>query len=248
MDIRKRLYKRIKRFVKAVLAAIGRFMGRQSLVPDQPIMDVNDFRWAATLEANYAIIRSELDKVLGYRESLPKLHELQKDQYRISADDKWKTFVLFGWGFQADEGKRLCPETTRLVEQIPGLRSAFFSILAPGAEIPEHRALVRGLLRGQLALVVPEDRENCYISVEGTRHHWQEGRMFIFDDTYLHEVHNNTPQERVVLILHFDRPMRWPGKLLHLTLVAIIRRTSFVSKARRNYARWAERFRNEARA
>ena len=66
--------------------------------------------------------------------------------------------------------------------------------------------------------------------------------MFIFDDTYLHEVRNATNQERVVLILHFDRPMDWPGRISHQLLLFLIRRTGFVREARRNVAQWEKRF------
>ena len=66
--------------------------------------------------------------------------------------------------------------------------------------------------------------------------------MFIFDDTYRHEVRNATDEERVVLILHFDRPMDRLGRLSHQALLFLIRRTSFVKKGHRNIAQWEKRF------
>jgi len=238
----KPLRKRVRRRAKRLLADIGAFQVRHALVPDQPVFDNDIFQWTSDLESNYAVIRKELDRILEYRDSLPKLHDIQHDQYRISADDKWRAFVICGWGISAREGVRLCPETARIVRGIPGLRSAFFSILDPGAHIPEHRGHVRGLLRGQLALKVPDRREDCTIWVEGTPFHWEAGRMFIFDDTYLHEVRNRTSEERVVLILHFDRPMDWLGRVSHRALLFLIRRTGFFRKARRNVDQWEKRF------
>src|SRR6056297_383456 len=242
---RKRARKRFKRVGRKALNRVSRVAGRESLVGDRPILDAKDFPWIPRLEEGTPLIQSELAAVLHYRDSLPKLHELQREQYRISADDKWRAFVLYGWDYEAEEGAHLCPETSRLVRQIPGLRTAFFSILDPGAHIPEHRGAIKGLLRGQLALVVPRDRERCVLWLEGVPHLWQEGRVLVFDDTYLHEVRNETDEERVVLILHFDRPMRWRGRLLHRALLLALRRTSFIKSARANHAEWARRFRRD---
>ena len=50
-----------------------------------------------------------------------------------------------------------CPLTTQLVESIPGMKTAFFSIMLPGKYIPEHRGPYKGLLRYQLALKVPQE-------------------------------------------------------------------------------------------
>ena len=244
-QLRKRCYKSAKKSVKGWLGGIGDFLVRQSPLADRPVMDTADFPWVSYVEKNYPVIRQELDRVLQYRDALPKLHEIQREQYRISSDDKWKAFVLYGWGHIAEEGVRMCPETARIVQQIPALRSAFFSILEPGAHIPEHRGHVRGLLRGQLALIVPEQGEKCFLRVEDTICHWQPGEMLIFDDTYRHEVQNNTDQERVVLILHFDRPMNRLGRFTHQCLIALIRHTPFVKKAVSNHRRWQDRFRKQ---
>lgn len=239
---RPRWQKRLRRGVKGTLTTIGNFQARNALVPDQPWFDTKLFPWASELEANSATIRRELDNVLKRREDLPQIQELQRAQYAVSVA-KWKAFMLYGWGYQASEGRRLCPETTRLVEKIPGLRTAFFSVLEPGAHIPEHRGRVRSLLRGQLALIVPKHQEKCTLWVAGEPHHWEEGRMIVFDDTYLHEVRNDTPEYRVVLLLHFDRPMRWLAQAIHEMVLFTIRRTRFVTQARRDYATWAARFR-----
>ncbi len=238
-ELKKRLRKGGKRAARSVIAWVGRVVARESLIPDRPVANVDHFPWAAELEANYDTIRAELDRVLERRQSLPRLHDLQKQQYRISSDDKWKAFVLKGWDHRAPEGEELCPNTLALVEKVPGLRTAFFSVLEPGAFIPEHVGFMKALLRAHLPMTVPDKREDCTIWLEDTPYNWEQGRMFIFDDTFRHKVYNNTDQDRIVLLLHFDRPMTWRGRLLHNTVMRIIRHTSFVREARRNYDRWA---------
>ena len=58
-----------------------------------------------------------------------------------------------------------CPETTRLVESVPGLKTALFSIHAPGVHIPRHKGATKGMVTCHLALVVPKEREKCRMAV-----------------------------------------------------------------------------------
>jgi aspartyl/asparaginyl beta-hydroxylase (cupin superfamily) len=248
LKFQQRCYKSAKKSVKRSLGRLGDFLVRQSSLPDQPVMDATEFPWAGMLEDNFSVIRDELDRVMAFRESIPKVYDVQREQYRISSDDKWKVFMLYGWGHVSRTGERMCPETARIVRKIPGVRSAFFSILDAGAHIPDHRGHVKGLLRGQLAIRVPEQSEACFLRVEDLICHWQEGRLLVFDDTYRHEVQNNSDQERVVLLLHFDRPMNRLGRTVNACLMSVIKRTPFVRKAVRNHAEWEDRFRRQLAA
>ena len=206
-------------------------------------MDVSCFFWTELLEKNTHTIRRELDQVMVHRELLPKVYELQREQYRVSSDNKWKMFVLFGWGHVFEEAERMCPDTVKILQKIPGLRVATFSILDAGANVPEHRGQVPGLLRGHFALIVPEEREKCYLRVEDTTCCWTEGKMLIFDDTYTHSVQNMTEQSRVVMLLHFDRPMNRLGKSIHQVVMLLIQQTPFVREGVRNNNHWQNRFR-----
>ena len=55
-----------------------------------------------------------------------------------------------------------CPVTTRLVKKVPGLRSVWFSCLAPGAHILAHTGSDTTMLRCHLGLIVPD---GCVIAV-----------------------------------------------------------------------------------
>ena len=134
-----------------------------------------------------------------------------------------------------------CPETTRIIEAIPGMFTAFFSVLAPGKHIPRHRGPYRGLLRGHLALVVPEPREACWIEVGDETTPWEEGRCIVFDDTYKHRVENNTDAVRVVLFLDVLRPLKFPASLLNRIILQLIRLSPFIQDARRNQVAWEKR-------
>ena len=235
-----------RRFKKAGQRLVRRsydFMGRQSLVGDRPVFDAADFPFCSTLEENWRVIRQELDVILADRERIPPFHVVSPDQYKISHGGHWRTFVLYGFGARVAHNCERCPETVRVLEAIPGLQSALFSILAPGFHIREHRGVTKGILRVHLGLKVPKAAEHCYMRVADQRFSWEEGRVVVFDDTFRHEVFNNTEEERVVLFLDIDRPMRWPGRILHKALLAFIRQTAYFKDPVRNLEKWEERFR-----
>lgn len=222
------------------------FMGRQSLVEDQPIFDLFEFPFLALLEQNWRIIRSELDKILADRERIPLFHVISPDQYKISHGENWRTFGLYAFGSRIDRNCERCPETARLLQTIPGLQTAFFSILAPGFHIREHRGVTKGIIRAHLGLIIPKATDDCYMRIADQRFSWEEGRVNVFDDTYRHEVFNNTDEERVVLLIDFDRPMRWPGRFMHKTMIALIRQTAYYKDPLRNLEKWEERYRIES--
>ncbi len=237
---RKRLTWRkwIKRRGKELIRRVNARLVESSQVPDVAWLDPKLFPWIPRLEAAAPVIQSELDDILEHRDALPRLHDLQQDQYRISADGRWKSFMLTGWGFRSKTGERLCPRTLDLVESIPGVRTAFFSLLEPGAEIPEHTGFAKGLLRCHLALRVPREQDRCVLWLDGKTHTWERDRAVVFDDTFLHAVRNDTDEDRIVLLLHFDRPMSATGRWLHRASLEVLRFTPFVRDARRNHARW----------
>lgn len=102
------------------------------------------------------------------------------------------------------------PNTIELL-QSKQIHTAFFSILDPGVEIPEHRGYYKGYLRYHLGIVIPNneslDTENnkAYIICGNHKYIWSEGRGVMFDDMYLHHVKNPTNQRRVVLYLDIKR-------------------------------------------
>lgn len=224
----------VKQFGKHFIRGLADVIAKQSLVGTGPVLDARDFAWSGTLEANTAVIRTELDRLLPHADHIPSFHEISPDQENISEGDNWKTFVFYGFGYRIDDNCALCPETARLLDGIPGLRSAFFSILAPGYHIPPHRGVTKGVIRGHLCLIAPRARDRCWMRVGDARIIWEEGRCAVFDDTYDHEVMNDTEERRVVLLVDVDRPMRPLGRMVHGLFMAGIRASAYVQDARRN--------------
>lgn len=224
-------------FIKRIAA----FVASQSLVGDEPVYDTAVFPFLVPIEENWHLILSELDDLLRDRAGLPSFHEISRDQAYISAGDSWKVFILFGFGIASQRNCARCPETARLLKTIPGLQSAWFSILAPHYHIPEHRGVTKTLLRTHLGLHIPAQRERCRMRVDNVTVTWQAGRCIVFDDFYRHEVWNETDEERVVLIFDFDRPMRWMGRVINWLLMWAVKRTAYFKDAQRNLRSWDER-------
>jgi beta-hydroxylase len=235
---RKRRRKWFKRRGKRILRALFRYLGKQSLVGDPPVFDTSKFPWAIELEKNFDVIHRELQGILAMREYIPLFHDLSPDQKRISTGENWRTFFLKGFGYEAEQGWKRCPETMKTLDKIPNLRTAFFSILGPNYHIPHHQGVTKGLIRCHLGLIVPDQRDQCVMRVDDQICQWEEGRCLVFDDTYDHEVWNKTDQERVVLLMDVDRPMRLIGRLISRFLIFGVTRSGYVQDARKNLKTW----------
>lgn len=226
---------------KPIVRRIDRFIADNSLVPVAPVLDSQWFPWVATLEANWHAIRQELETVLKQRDAIPRFQDISPDQYKISPDDKWKTYVLFGFGYRSEMNCAQCPRTAAVLETIPGMLTAFFSILGPQKHIPRHKGITKSVVRCHLGLIVPTQADQCFMDVSTVRCVWREGSAFVFDDTYPHEVFNNTDEERVVLLIDIERPMKRSAQLLTKAMMWLFCQTAYVKDARRNQQAWEER-------
>jgi beta-hydroxylase len=232
----------VKKTGRRALRMVDRFIGNRSLVGDHPFFDPVQFPFIESLEKHWGPIRAELERLLEARDHIPAFHEVSPDQKRISKDDHWKTFILYGFGRKAERNCRQCPQTTRVLETIPHLQTAMFSIVAPGYHIPPHRGVTKGVIRIHLGLIVPKRSEQCFIRVGDQVRHWEEGKCIVLDDTYDHEVWNNTEELRVVLFIDVERPLPLAGRLLNKGLLKAVRWTAYFKDARANLQDWETRF------
>ncbi|MDQ1394248.1 MAG: ornithine lipid ester-linked acyl 2-hydroxylase [Acidimicrobiaceae bacterium] len=215
---------------------------RYSEVDTTPFLSQDGFPWIKQLEDGFDLIRAELDAVLEYRDELPNFQDISTDQLALTHDDKWKTYFFFGYGFKSDTNCARCPETTKLLEQIPDLTTAFFSILSPHKKIPPHRGPWRGVLRYHLALKIPEPADRCGISVGDEVAHWVEGKSLLFDDGYEHYAWNDTDDFRVVLFMDVLRPLRGVGGWANKALIKAIAFSPFVRDGKARHLDWEKRF------
>ena len=225
-----------------ILAPIERFIGKRSLVGDATFFPLERFPWVAHIEASWEVIREEAERLLDVQAELANFQDISKDQIEITDDDRWKTFFLYGYGFEAKLGVEMCPRTAALMREIPGMTTAMISILSPHKHILDHRGPYKGVLRYHLGLIVPEDAEACRIRVGGDVRHWEEGKSMVFDDTFNHEVWNDTDETRVVLFVDVLRPLPFPESAINRAIVKAIGYSPFVLDAKRNQEAWERRF------
>ncbi len=236
--------KLVKRYGKRLLRSLTEFLGRQSYVSNDPVIDARAFPWASELSENWRDIRRELEALLVHRAVLPRFQDISPDQYKISPDDQWATFVFWGFGVPSVPNQKRCPRTAEVLSRVPRLESAFFSILAPGKHVPRHRGVTKGMVRCHLGLKIPKEAERCTMEVGGVTCVWAEGEALFFDDTYPHEVWNDTDEERAVLLFDFERPMTRRGRVVSRLLMKALRHTAYFKDAERNQKAWEERSRD----
>lgn len=228
------------------VSSLVRWMERQnrrhSLVPTTPFLPEELFDWSRPFQENWVDIREELDNVLAFRGKLPNFQDISPEQRNLTTDDNWKTYFFHGYGFTSAGNLASCPKTAAALRGIPGLTTAFFSILGPGKRLPQHRGPYNGVLRYHLALKIPEPADESGITVGGETRHWREGGGMFFDDTYPHSAWNNTDQDRVVLFIDILRPLRFPYNLLNRLAIAAIAQSPFIKNAKENQRAWEERF------
>lgn len=218
------------------------FVAHRSVHGDPHIYDQRLFPWVAEIEKAWYKIRGELDRVMTFRDQMPSFQEILKEVSTIQTDNNWKTYFLAGIGMDCSGNARRCPETMRLLKKIPGLKTAFFSILSPRKHIPAHRGAYNGILRLHLGLLVPEPRQRCRIRIGNDYRSWKEGEALIFDDTFNHEVWNDTDGYRVVLFVDFARPLKQPWGWFNERLLNMGSLAPFLREAGEKQKKWEKMF------
>lgn len=232
------VYRTGERFTRVVT----KFFAAQSLVEDTPFLKSEHFPFLEMFTDNWEKIRDEVQIILKNREEIPAFQEVSPDQHLIAQGKNWRTFFLYGFGEQLKKNCAQAPVTTSLLEKVPNLEISWFSILSPGYHIPPHQGVTKGILRAHLGLIIPKNRADCRIRVDKQIQHWEPGKVFVLDDTFEHEVWNDTEEERVILIFDFDRPMKWPGRALLRFFIRVMKFTAFYQEPKKNLASFEDRF------
>jgi len=163
--------------------------------------DPNEFEFTKVLEDNFDVIRAEVDAVLadggrGFKSF--------RGEY-ATEEKYWNTFNLWIQGRKIEENCARVPRTTEILESLPRFEKAhiIISALNPRSHIPTHVGAKNGVLRSHLPLIIPP---GCRIKVGDEVREWEEGKVIVFDDSFWHEVWNDSDQLRVLLFFNFWHP------------------------------------------
>ncbi len=160
------------------------------------------------LEAAAPLMREEyLNKARGQGKSLAYEDQFPGRFKDIRAQD-WHSFYLRRKGeASVEENCAACPRTAGVMRELeqhlsPG-GAFFFSVIGPKSGVPPHHDTTNLKLTVQLALIIPP---GCGIRVGGITKEWHEGKCILFDDTFKHDVWNDSSEPRVCLLVDIWHP------------------------------------------
>jgi beta-hydroxylase len=223
-----------------VLFPLERLLYRYSRVGHTELIDPARFDWIPRLEQGWTSIRAELDAVLRYEAYIPSYLDLSDEARGLTEPQGWKSFFFYAYGVKVPANCARCPATAALLESIPGMKSGFYSILAPGARLKPHRGHYAGVLRYHLGLIVPAP-DRCGLRVGDRTVTWQEGQSVVFDDTFEHEAWNDSDRNRVVLFVDFARPLPPLLAAVNDAMIWLVGRSSVVQPGIARLKDWNRR-------
>lgn len=169
-------------------------------------------------------VDERLHEVTSILQDPRSLQSIQDDFRRVYQDEKgwkinsipsgrWRVYHLYNQGERVDENAAKCPFTAELLLTVPSFMlnhvfgNAMFSVLEPGSSIEPHTGPCNYRLRCHLPLVTPPGYK---LKVGRDVSLWVEGKLMIFDDSFVHEVWHEPEgsdcSERVVFILDIWHP------------------------------------------
>lgn len=191
-----------------LLAPYNALMYIFSKQPSQPFYNREDFKELDLIKENWQIIKEEGEKLFdeGYIRAAIDGNEAGFGSFFKKG---WTRFYLT-WNKEVlTSAAPLCPKTLELVKQVPCIKSALFTRLPAHSHLNPHRDPFAGTLRYHLGLATPNS-DKCSIFVDEQPQAWQDGEDFIFDETFVHWVINDTDQSRLIFFCDIDRPLKEP--------------------------------------
>jgi beta-hydroxylase len=168
-----------------------------SAVPKDPILDVERFPQLKVLRENWRTIRDEALALEG--KGLIDYGAKHDDMAFVAFRWRgWKRFHIKWYHDAFPSAVQYCPKTVALVNSIPGVNAAAFTMLPPGTQLGRHRDPFAVSLRYH------------HIWIDGNKRTWSEGGDFVFDETYIHWARNDTDENRIILFVDFTRPLHTP--------------------------------------
>ncbi|CAL8294105.1 unnamed protein product [Lota lota] len=156
------------------------------------------------LERSWKAIREEVLAVMDLKTGL-----FIPEEENLRERGEWGQYTLWQQGRKAGDACRSVPKTCSLLERFPEATSCKrgqikFSVMQPGTHVWPHTGPTNCRLRMHLGLVVP--KQGCRIRCTNQTREWEEGRVLIFDDSFEHEVWQEAPSYRLILIVDVWHP------------------------------------------
>ena len=244
---------RKKVLIKETINGVFVWFEERGLLPRSPTFNrdyLRDYPALKILEDNVDVIRSECLALLDIKEKLVDMREAGGGHTTAGVHTvKWKTF-MFKAGVFVEPNCELCPKTADMLRKIPGVYTAFFSLLEPHQHVLPHWGYYKGFQRYHLGVFIPGDNADrkCYLRVnsdpadnaarnpdlvaKGETYYWKNGEGIVFDDNYLHEAENGSDEVRVVLWLDLRRKMPFYIQAFNMVCMEAARRDKSMQRVR----------------
>ncbi|MER8084355.1 aspartyl/asparaginyl beta-hydroxylase domain-containing protein [Streptomyces sp. NPDC087532] len=163
--------------------------------------DNERFPWIADVEAATEEIAAEFESLGGLVGK-----RIVSNPTELADEGRWSAHYLYHTAKSYPRNLEACPKTVKVLAPIPGALGCgmtYFSVLDPGTHIAAHTGFTNAHLRCHLGLVTPK---GARIRVSDETREWHQGKAFVFDDSYEHEVWNDSGEGRAVLLFDIWHP------------------------------------------
>lgn len=192
------------------------------------IINLDKFPELDEIQKNWETIREEVINL--HRNHY--FEQTKKPDSQGSYDIGFRTFFKYGWskfyikwyGYTHDSAKKLCPNTVRILKNIPSVNGAMFSVLPVDGQLTRHLDPIACSLRYHLGLDTPNS-DDCFINIDGVSYSWRNGEALLFDETYPHYARNDSDHYRLILMCDVERPMNFIGRIINFFFKGLMRMT-----------------------
>jgi beta-hydroxylase len=160
------------------------------------------------IRAHYPVIREEAKALLD-ADVFNRPPSVDQPGYNTFEKGGWRLYSLKWYTKECHRtAVEMCPRTCAVLDTIPAVRSAMFTVLPPGARLGRHQDPVASSLRYHLGLLTPNSSK-CALTLDGIEYPWFDGEELLFDQTYLHSAVNDTDTVRIILFCDVEKTQLW---------------------------------------
>lgn len=184
--------------------------------------------WVDDFVVNSTMIQKEWNAFKSSNGFGYQFDEISKEQVELNRDKMWQVLPIFGF---SKFNKNILTDFPILCSLIKKHRNsitlAIFSTTNSGKNIPRHQGNNHGVLRLQLGIDIKEP-EKCILKVEQKSFVLKENEFLIFDDTFEHELINQSDYERTVLIIDYYKKLPFIYNVLNKYLIFKLGKSNYV--------------------
>lgn len=177
-------------------------------LPAKPVFERSDLPFIDYYESQFKYIQAELNVLIEKKVAIENYRD--EDKHGTTTGGDWDAKFFYRHGQRYDDTHSLCPKTSEVLSNLPLVHinnhspEVCFSVLRPGAHLLPHRGITNSRSVLHMGLQIPQ---NCALNiVDIEQMHWQPGKVFAFDDNYLHEAWNRSDESRYVLLADIWNP------------------------------------------